>query len=45
MDYVVRWIEHVTSTAQSWSPLQLMVVAALTILLGYLGIVSRLASR
>lgn len=45
MEYVASLVDHVTSAAQSWSPMQLMIVAAITILLGYLGIASRLASR
>ena len=45
MEFVISVFRHVVSTAQNWSPMQLLVVAVITILLGYLGIVSRLAAR
>lgn len=45
MGYVINLFEHVVSTAQSWSPMQLLVIGLITVLLGYLGIVARLAAR
>jgi hypothetical protein len=45
MEFVVTRVEHVVSALQAWSPMQLLIVAMVTILLGYLGIVSRMATR
>ena len=45
MHYVFHLVETATSALAVWSPLKLLAAAAITILLGYLGIASRLAAR
>lgn len=45
MHYILYLVDTATSALAVWSPLKLITVAAITILLGYLGIASRLAAR
>lgn len=45
MNYLLQMIESAIAALQVWSPLQLLTVAAITILLGYVGLMSRLATR
>jgi hypothetical protein len=45
MYYILHLVDMATSALAVWSPVKLLAAAAITILLGYLGIVSRLATR
>jgi hypothetical protein len=45
MNHLWRLLESAIGALSVWSPVQLLMVAAITILLGYLGIVSRMAVR
>lgn len=45
MHYVFQFVDTAIAALAVWSPLKLLAAAAITILLGYLGIASRLAAR
>jgi hypothetical protein len=45
MYHVWHYLETAVGALSVWSPIQLLMLGAITILLGYLGIVSRLATR
>ncbi len=45
MHYALHLMNTAVSALEVWSPLELLGAAAVTILLGYLGIASRLAAR
>jgi hypothetical protein len=45
MYHVWHYVETAVGALSVWSPIQLLMLGAITILLGYLGIVSRLATR
>lgn len=45
MQYLLHTVESVVHAIQGWSPMQLLAAALCTVLLGYIGLVSRLATR
>jgi hypothetical protein len=45
MYHVWNFAESAIDALSVWSPIQLLMLAAITILLGYLGIASRMAMR
>lgn len=45
MDLLVNLARTIITAVEVWSPMQLLLTAALTVVLGYLGIVSRFATR
>ena len=45
MSYVFHLVHTVIAALEVWSPMQLLLVAAATILLGYVGLVARVAWR
>ncbi len=45
MQYCFELVRSAVAALEVWSPMQLMLLAALTVILGYLGIVGRFATR
>lgn len=45
MDYFFDLGESAVAALSAWSPMQLLLLAALTVVVGYLGIVARVAAR
>lgn len=45
MHLLFELVETAMGALQVWSPMQLLLAAALTVVLGYVGIVSRFATR
>lgn len=45
MHYCLGIVQAAIAALQVWSPMQLLLLAALTVVLGYVGIVGRVATR
>ncbi len=45
MYYLLNIVQSIIESLQSWTPMQLLAAAVCTVLLGYIGLMSRLAMR